>query len=137
VEGEEVTGVNTRIDLRFSTNENEEVMIKVGLSSANIDGAIKAIETEAAHWDFEKFRADASDMWERELQKIIIETDNETWKRTFYTTLYQSMLAPTLYSDATAITRAPTATITKPKDTINTTHSPYGILSGQPIRSIP
>ena len=100
LDGSEVTGVNTKIDIRFPTNENEEVMIKVGLSSANIEGAMKAIETEAPHWDFEKFRRDASDMWETELQKIIIETANETWKKTFYTTLYQSMLAPTLYSDA-------------------------------------
>ncbi|TVQ03757.1 MAG: glycoside hydrolase family 92 protein, partial [Balneolaceae bacterium] len=47
-EGNEVTGVHTKIDLRFSTKENEEVMVKVGLSSANIEGALKAIETEAA-----------------------------------------------------------------------------------------
>lgn len=100
VEGEDVKGVHTKIDLRFGTEDQEEVMVKVGISSAGREGALAAIETEAPQWDFDAYREQASDIWEQELSKIIVESDNKVWKKTFYTTLYQSMLAPTLYSDA-------------------------------------
>ncbi|WP_010665307.1 GH92 family glycosyl hydrolase [Marinilabilia salmonicolor] len=99
VEGREVKGTHTKIDLRFSTKEQEEVMVKVGISSAGREGALAAIESEAPQWDFASYRKQASDIWENELSKIKVESDNEVWKKTFYTTLYQSMLAPTLYSD--------------------------------------
>jgi len=100
VQGQQVEGVNTKVDLRFSTSEDEEIVVKVGLSSAGTEGARKAIQKETPGWDFDEIQQTASDTWEEELQKIRVQSDNETWKRTFYTTLYQSMLAPTLYSDA-------------------------------------
>ena len=100
IDGQSVKDTHTKVDLRFATSENEKVMVKVGLSSASIEGATKAIETEAPQWDFNAIKTAASEVWENELQKIRVQSDNETWKRTFYTTLYQSMLAPTLYSDA-------------------------------------
>lgn len=99
-DGKTVNGARTKVDIRFATQKNEQVTVKVGLSSAGIEGARKAIATEAPGWDFNQLREKASDQWEHELGKIKIKTDNETWKKTFYTTLYQSMLAPTLYSDA-------------------------------------
>lgn len=100
VDANDVKGVNTKVDLRFATTSGEQVVVKVGISSANIEGAAAAIRKEAAGWDFDAIRKDASDAWENELSKIRVKSDNEVWKRTFYTTLYQSMLAPTLYSDA-------------------------------------
>jgi len=95
-----VVGTHTKVDLRFKTSPNEQVVVKVGISSAGIEGARKAIELEAPHWNFDAYKQAASDNWENELRKITVQSDNDTWKRTFYTTLYQSMLAPTLYSDA-------------------------------------
>ncbi|MGQ1889918.1 GH92 family glycosyl hydrolase [Thermophagus sp. OGC60D27] len=100
VNSDSVSGQLTKIDVRFKTNEGEKVMVKVGLSSADLKGARKAIDMEAPEWNFEKYRQEASNHWEKELQKIKIKTPNPIWKETFYTTLYQSMLAPTLYSDA-------------------------------------
>lgn len=100
IKSKSVESENAKVEVRFKTQEKEKVVVKVGLSSANIDGAKKAIETEAPGWDFDHYRKVASAQWEKELQKIMIKTDNLIWKKTFYTTLYQSMLAPTLYSDA-------------------------------------
>jgi predicted alpha-1,2-mannosidase len=100
VDGQSVKDTHTKVDLRFATSDNEKVMVKVGISSASIEGAAKAIDTEAPQWDFNAIKTAASDTWENELQKIRVQSDNEIRKRTFYTTLYQSMLAPTLYSDA-------------------------------------
>lgn len=103
VSADTVTGIHTKVDLRFVTTANEQVMVKVGISSAGIDGARQAIKNEASEWNFDLIKQAASDAWENELQKIKVQSDNETWKRTFYTTLYQTMLAPTLYSDANGL----------------------------------
>jgi predicted alpha-1,2-mannosidase len=96
----QTTGRFTKIKTCFKTAHNEKIMVKVGLSTASIEGARAAIENEAHSWNFKDLRAMASQKWEDEFQKINIKSSNEKWKRTFYTTLYQTMLAPTLLSDA-------------------------------------
>src|SRR5690606_34230600 len=37
--------------------------------------------------------------WNRELGKIIIETENENHLRNFYTALYHTMIAPSIFND--------------------------------------
>ena len=92
-------GKNTKIILNYQTSENEEIILKTGLSTANIEGASKSLVIEALDFDFVKYRRKSDSIWERELEKIEIETDDTNKKRIFYTMLYQSMLAPTLLSD--------------------------------------
>lgn len=95
----EVKNKHTKVKMFFKTKASEKVMVKLGVSSASIEGARKSINSEVPGWDFDKVRQAASDTWEKELSKIRIKSSNDEWKRTFYTTLYQTMLAPTLLSD--------------------------------------
>lgn len=92
-------GTNTRIILNYKTTAGEEIVVKTGISSANIEGAYKSIQVEAPHFNFDKYKQQAQEQWEKELQKIVIETDDTDEKTIFYTMMYQSMLAPTLLSD--------------------------------------
>ncbi|MGB1283767.1 MAG: GH92 family glycosyl hydrolase, partial [Polaribacter sp.] len=92
-------GKNTKIILNYKTDDKEIIILKTGLSTANIKGASKSLTVEAPHFDFEKYRTKADGIWEKELQKIEIETEDVNKKEIFYTLLYQSMLAPTLLSD--------------------------------------
>ncbi|WP_442809381.1 GH92 family glycosyl hydrolase [Tamlana sp. 2201CG12-4] len=94
-----VKAKDTKIILNYKTDDNEEIILKTGLSTANIEGAYKSLEIEASHFDFELYRTQADSLWESQLQKIKIETDEVEKKKIFYTMLYQSMLAPTLLSD--------------------------------------
>lgn len=84
----------------FKTKENEEILVKVGISAVSIEGARKNLEKEIPHWDFEKIKQEAKEKWEKELSKINVEGQNETDKYIFYTALYHSLLAPNRYSDA-------------------------------------
>lgn len=93
------SGKNTRVSLNYSTEDNEAIVIKTGLSTANIEGAYKSLERETTDFNFEKYRQQADRIWEKQLQKIVIETNDTNKKAIFYTMLYQSMLAPTLLSD--------------------------------------
>ncbi|MCF7567840.1 GH92 family glycosyl hydrolase [Sabulilitoribacter arenilitoris] len=90
---------NTKIILNYNTDEDEEIVLKTGLSTANIDGAKLSLKKEASHFNFETYKTQADSIWEEQLQKIHIETKDKTKKHIFYTMLYQSMLAPTLLSD--------------------------------------
>ncbi|MCT4587472.1 MAG: GH92 family glycosyl hydrolase [Carboxylicivirga sp.] len=88
-----------RAILSFDAAETKPLLVKVGLSSASIDGAIKSIEIEMPGWDFDAQRKKASDIWEAELEKIKVKTPEEDVKTIFYTALYHSMIAPYIHSD--------------------------------------
>lgn len=90
---------NTRIVLNYNTKESEQIIVKTGLSTGNIEGAYKSLKTEAEAFNFDNLRENANTSWEEQLQKIAVETNTEDQKKIFYTMLYQSMLAPTLLSD--------------------------------------
>ncbi|TYP97401.1 putative alpha-1,2-mannosidase [Tenacibaculum adriaticum] len=89
----------TKIVLNYVTDKSEEIILKTGLSTANIEGAYKSLKIEAPDFNFEKYSVKANDIWEKELKKIEVSTSDENQKTIFYTMLYQSMLAPTLLSD--------------------------------------
>lgn len=93
------TAKNTKIILEYATIEGEQIILKTGVSTGNIEGARKSLEIEAPDFNFEAIKEQAEVKWESELSKIEISTSNETQKHIFYTMLYQSMLAPTLLSD--------------------------------------
>jgi predicted alpha-1,2-mannosidase len=94
-----IKGKNTKIILNYATENNEEIILKTGLSTATILGAYRSLEIEAANFNFNDYKNRAGTLWENELQKITIETRDNNKKEIFYTMLYQSMLAPTLLSD--------------------------------------
>jgi predicted alpha-1,2-mannosidase len=85
--------------LEYSTKKNEQILVKVGISAVDIDGAMRNLEKEIPHWNFEKIRMQAQLLWEKELSKIRITTDDGAAKETFYTALYHTMLAPIVYQD--------------------------------------
>jgi predicted alpha-1,2-mannosidase len=91
--------VKTKIVLNYNTVDEDEIILKTGLSTASIKGAYKSLDEEAPDFNFANYKAKASALWEQELQKINIVTSDDTKKKIFYTMMYQSMLAPTLLSD--------------------------------------
>ena len=104
---------NTKIILNYNTVEGDEIILKTGLSTANKEGAKLSLEKEASHFNFEIYKKQADRIWEAQLQKIRIETKDETKKQIFYTMLYQSMLAPTLLSDCSSHYKGANNTIMK------------------------
>lgn len=85
--------------IKSPTSDHEQILVKVALSAVSIDGALRNLETELPGWNFDGVRDAACAMWERELSKISIETNREDHRKIFYTALYHSFVAPTLFSD--------------------------------------
>jgi predicted alpha-1,2-mannosidase len=100
IEGvKECRGVSDKAVLCFANSVDNEVMVKVGISSSGIDGAIKNLDKEIPGWNFEGIKKSASLVWNKELSKFNIETTDNSAKKTFYTAVYHSYIAPNLYSD--------------------------------------
>jgi predicted alpha-1,2-mannosidase len=91
--GESIKGVIT------FARAPEEISLKVGISPVSADNALANIKVETPDWDFEKVKREALDKWEKELSKIEIETKNEADKTIFYTSLYHTMMHPSLFND--------------------------------------
>ena len=76
-----------------------ELMVKVGISAVDAEGARKNMEADIPGWDFDALRIQAHDRWDEVLGKIEVEGGSRVQKTTFYTALYHSYLSPYLYSD--------------------------------------
>jgi len=95
----ELKGQNLQAALHFATAANEAVLVKVGISSVSPEGALKNLETEIPDWNFDRVRLAAKTEWQSKLSRIKVETQDSRLKQIFYTGLYHSMLAPTLFDD--------------------------------------
>lgn len=77
----------------------QPLMVKVGISSVSIENARKNLQQESPNWNFNTVVAEAQTAWNKELGKIDIQTNNATDKRIFYTSLYHTMTAPSVFND--------------------------------------
>ena len=85
--------------LNFSTESNEVITLKVGISPVSSENALENIKAEIPHWKFEAAAAEARAAWNTELKKIIVKAKSKEEARTFYTALYHTMIAPILFND--------------------------------------
>ncbi len=85
--------------LKFETAKDEQILVKVGVSAVDVEGARKNVEAEIPEWDFEKVRTDAHNEWNKYLSKIDIKTADAKNKEIFYTALYHTAISPNLFTD--------------------------------------
>jgi predicted alpha-1,2-mannosidase len=85
--------------LSFSTNENESVTIKAGLSFTSIDNARLNLQTEAPALSFDEAKQNAQDTWNEYLGRVKVEGGLKSDRTKFYTGLYHALLGRGLASD--------------------------------------
>lgn len=93
------TGDKIGAFVQFNTIENEQILIKVGISYTSIEGARKNLHQEISHWNFDKVTSDAEAIWNAELSKIQIKAIDDTQNEIFYSALYHSLLAQYISQD--------------------------------------
>ena len=80
--------------------EGEQLLVKVGVSAVDYDGARKNVEAEMPGFDFDATRADAREAWNGYLAKIDVpSTANRDDLVKFYTALYHTAVSPNLFTD--------------------------------------
>jgi predicted alpha-1,2-mannosidase len=90
----------TKLAISFSKliKKGEKISVKVSLSPTSYEGA-RLNMSEIKHWDFEKVKKEAEQLWDKQLSKIqITETDKDKLS-IFYTALYHTMVQPNIAQD--------------------------------------
>lgn len=83
----------------FQTEENEQVMLKAGISFVSLEGAKQNLEREISGWDFDEVREQAHDSWNHALGKIAVKGGTPDERAIFYTALYHTLIDPRTFED--------------------------------------
>ena len=92
-------GTATIARFDFDTQKGEQIIVSTAISGVSTEGAAKNLLAEVPDDNFDKYRNLTRDNWNRQLSKIEIVSNSTDYKVNFYTALYHSMIAPTIYSD--------------------------------------
>lgn len=80
--------------LHFSTQQNEEIYLKIAVSFKSIEQANFWLTSEIQDFNYEKVKNTAKSIWNKKLKKIEIEGGSEKDKSIFYTALYHTQIMP-------------------------------------------
>ena len=94
----EIAGRKVVAYFDFETSKNPELVVKVALSAVSTEGALKNLRAEASGRTFDELAATARENWNRELDCFQVE-GTEDQKAMFYTSLYHTMINPSVYMD--------------------------------------
>ena len=83
---------------QFKLPQSRQLTVKVALSAVSQSGALANLRAEAAGFSFEQLRERATAEWTKELKGIEIEGTPDQ-KALFYTSLYHTMINPSVYMD--------------------------------------
>lgn len=83
----------------FNTEKDEQILVNTGISGVSMDGAAMNLKAEVSKNDFDYYRKQAVASWNNQLGKIEVSSPVKDNMVNFYTALYHSMLAPTIFSD--------------------------------------
>lgn len=92
-------GQHLKAALHLRDPASAPLLVKVGISAVDIDGAMHNLDSEIPDWDFDGVRAAAHRVWNHHLGRIRMQSSAPTVQTIFYSSLYHTMLAPTLFSD--------------------------------------
>lgn len=84
----------------FDASDGEPVIIKIGISAVDIEGAKNNLLSECTGFDFDAQVTKAKEMWNNELKRFEVTDKDEDAKTVFYTAYYHCLVSPNLYSDA-------------------------------------
>lgn len=97
---DEYEGSKGGVYLKFDTQNEKVVRMKVGISYVNADQAQSNIKAELPHWNFDQVVKESSDEWNSMLSRIEIEGGTLQQQRRFYTDLWHALLGRRTISDA-------------------------------------
>ncbi|MDQ4120556.1 MAG: GH92 family glycosyl hydrolase [Acidobacteriota bacterium] len=92
-------GKNIKASFSFKTAKGEKILLKVGISAVDVEGARRNLKAEIPDWNFEKVRQEAKRAWQKELSSIEVSGGTEAELTNFYTALYHTKIAPNVFQD--------------------------------------
>ncbi|HKU19295.1 MAG TPA: GH92 family glycosyl hydrolase [Candidatus Saccharimonadales bacterium] len=90
----------------FGVLKNPALLVKVSISPVSEDSAILNLDKEMPGWDFDGTRAAARTAWTKALSVFDVDATPDM-EKSFYTSLYHTMIAPNLSMDVDGRYRGP------------------------------
>ena len=87
------------LGLITTANTGRPLLVKVGMSAVSSQNAMMNMMAEIPEWDFDAVAKAADEAWNAELSKVSIKTANADDRTVFYTALYHTMIAPSVFND--------------------------------------
>lgn len=84
----------------FKVNAGDEIIVKVASSFCDLQGAYRNMASENPAWDFDLTKHRLSQLWEKRLHAITVESPDTSALTKFYTALYHTSFLPHAFSDA-------------------------------------
>lgn len=94
----EYLGNITKASFSKQVKKGEKILVKVSLSPTSYEGA-KLNSSEIKDWDFDKVHKAAIALWNKELSKIEVTSNDKDKLAIFYTALYHTMMQPNIAQD--------------------------------------
>lgn len=132
-----------RMLVSFDMKAGEQLEVKVGVSSATIEGAWRNMQAELPGWGFDEVRTKADMVWNDYLSRIDVE-GTDVQKTNFYTSFYHALIQPNNIADVDGMYRNPKGELAKAKegtyystfscwDTYRAAHSFYTLVTPEMV----
>ncbi|KHJ39371.1 putative alpha-1,2-mannosidase [Pedobacter glucosidilyticus] len=119
----EISGTKLNAILSFE-NDGKPLLLKTGISYVSETGAALNLKAEMSGWDFDQTKAAAAEAWNKSLSVYDFESQDSAITTQFYTALYHSQIAPSVFNDVNGDYRGADGKIHQAKD-----FTPYTIFS--------
>jgi len=116
----EMGGTKITAFFNFDFEEGEQLEVKVALSPVDCLGALANLEVETAGKSFDQIRRETENKWEKELS-VVQAKGNYDAMCVLYTSLYHTMINPSVYMDVDGRYRGVDHNIHQAKDFTNYT----------------
>jgi predicted alpha-1,2-mannosidase len=101
-ESKEAKGFHTGAVVGFKTKKGETVHVKVASSFISPEQAELNLSREIGSKTFTDIQNEGEEIWEKELSKIKVEGGTDEQRRTFYSSLYRTLLFPRKFYEINA-----------------------------------
>ena len=85
--------------LAFDMERGETLQVKAGTSFVSTDNALMNMQEEIPHWDFNAVRRQLTSIWDKQFNRIQVETSDHEALRKFYGSMYRCSFLPRTISD--------------------------------------